>query len=245
MPTQSLSVELSKDAENSEINIKARIKDARFYVVRIYVDMRGIIKNTVRRNGYDRMMCKGEKVSERSVVRYCAPTLAGLKTACLFVLRFESQAEMKNEIRKINRVLTCKGVRTVPLKIDRSSALIYVYRPSMLMRDLGDGKAAALLREHGYETDASPESCVAQLMKRLKHGNVFPHEIGVFLGYPPDDVRDFIENGAAGYKLCGCWKVYSDAESAARLFAKYKNCTRIFINQFEKGKTIDKLTIVK
>ena len=53
----------------------------------------------------------------------------------------------------------------------------------------------------------------------------FPHEIGLFLSYPPEDVRGFIENKACRFKCAGLWKVYGDEERAKELFRQYKRCT--------------------
>lgn len=50
----------------------------------------------------------------------------------------------------------------------------------------------------------------------------FPHEIGLFLGYPLEDVQGFIENRAEGYKCVGCWKVYGDEEYAKQEFRAIK-----------------------
>ena len=55
---------------------------------------------------------------------------------------------------------------------------------------------------------------LARLRARLAQGGAFPHEIGLFLDYPADDVLAFVEKGGAGCKLCGYWKVYGDEEKA-------------------------------
>ena len=39
----------------------------------------------------------------------------------------------------------------------------------------------------------------------------FPHEIGIFLGYPLADVAGFIRNKGRNCKCIGTWKVYGDA----------------------------------
>ena len=48
---------------------------------------------------------------------------------------------------------------------------------------------------------------MVELVRRLNGEEAFPHEIGLFLGYPPEDVDAFIKNGAAGEKCIGMWKV--------------------------------------
>ena len=56
------------------------------------------------------------------------------------------------------------------------------------------------------------------------HGNgemPFPHELGLLLGYPAEDVRGFM---GIGYKKClytGYWKVYEKAEEKIALFSEY------------------------
>lgn len=83
-----------------------------------------------------------------------------------------------------------------------------------------------------------------RLVRRLDENEEFLHEIGLFLGYPPEDVRGFIENKAAGYKYVGDWKVYGDEEKARKTFAKYKKCTRVYCAQFALGKSIERLTVM-
>lgn len=46
-------------------------------------------------------------------------------------------------------------------------------------------------------------------MRRLQRFEAFPHEIGLFLSYPPEDVRGFIEHKGHESKCEGCWKVYA------------------------------------
>ena len=54
-------------------------------------------------------------MSEETVVRLCAPTLAGLKTATLFAAAYQSPVEVRRQVRCLNRVLVPKGLRAVPL----------------------------------------------------------------------------------------------------------------------------------
>lgn len=182
-------------------------------------------------------------MSEDLLVQHCSPTLAGMKTGNLFGCFFSSHREMKECVRCWNRQLTKKGLRVLPLRFQNSRALIYVYRPSKLSVDLKDSLAEKLLKERGYCTENSSH-CVAHLAKRLCEYEEFPHEVGLFLGYPPEDVYGFIENGANGCKCTGCWKVYGDAEKAQKTFDKFKKCTAVYCNQFAKGTSIERLTVV-
>lgn len=181
-------------------------------------------------------------MSEELIVKHCSPTLAGMKTGNIFVCQCRCVDELRETVRCWNRRLTAKGLRILPLRFENGRAMIYVYRPSLLSCDLRHETACSLLCELGY-TAGSPELYLAQLIKRLGEYEEFPHEIGLFLGYPPEDVCGFIENGAKNCKCIGCWKVYGDAETARRTFLKYKKCTDAYCAQYAKGSTVERLTV--
>lgn len=176
------------------------------------------------------------------IVRNCSPTLAGIKAGSIFTCAFAHERAMRASVRRWNRLLVKKGLRIIPLRYRDGRALIYIYRVSRLDQDLRKEEAARLLRERGYACD-TPEHCISHLIRRLRDGEEFPHEIGLFLGYPPEDVQGFIKNGAAGSKLTGYWKVYGDVDAAKRLFAQYKRCTRLYTAQLAKGTDIERLVI--
>lgn len=181
-------------------------------------------------------------MSEELLVRYCAPILAAMKTGNVFTCPCVDAAEIRGCIRRWNKLLVKKGLRVLPLRVQNQRALIYVYRPARLARDLRHTAASELLRERGYCVE-SPESCVLQLVKRLDQYSEFLHEIGLFLGYPPEDVSGFIENKARGCKCVGDWKVYGDEEAARKLFAKFKKCTAVYCAQYAKGRSIERLAV--
>ena len=181
-------------------------------------------------------------MSEELIIRHCSPTLAGMKTASLFTCAYNSEHELLTNIRRLNRRLSNKGLRIVPLRRNGRRALIYVYRPSKLRADMSDAAVSELLQRFGY-APMKPECCIAKLADRIRDCEEFPHEIGLFLGYPPEDVRGFIENGAEGAKLTGDWKVYGDVANASKLFAKYKKCTKVYIDQWSKGRPVERLAV--
>lgn len=181
-------------------------------------------------------------MSEDLLVRHCSPTLAGMKTGNMFTCSFPDGAGMRECIRCWNHLLTKKGLRVLPLRFQNGRALIYVYRPSRLSADLRHTVAKRILKERGYCTDTS-EKCIVQLIRRLCKHEEFPHEIGLFLGYPPEDVCGFIENKADGCKCAGCWKVYGDAAAARKTFAKYKKCSDIYAVQYANGRSVERLTV--
>ena len=181
-------------------------------------------------------------MSELTVVRCCAPTLAGLKTGSLFTCPCEGREALLADVRRLNGTLLPCGLRVLPLRFARDRALVYVFRPAQLRRDLNVRSARAILAEAGYG-DADCGGCLRRLIERLRSGGEFPHEIGLFLGFPPEDVRGFIDNRAQNCKLVGDWKVYGDADRARRIFAQYKKCTQCYCRALRAGAALDQLAV--
>ena len=117
-------------------------------------------------------------MSEELLIRQGAPTLAGIKTGSLFPCACVCRATLLTEIRRINRTLTPKGLCLLPLRIADGRALLYLYRPARLSRDLQDSLAAELLRRAGYP-EGGCAKCLAQLIRRFRAGEEFPHEVGL------------------------------------------------------------------
>ena len=82
---------------------------------------------------------------------------------------------------------------------------------------------------------------IAHLKKRICEAQGFPHEIGLFLGYPPEDVEGFMEYGGRNYKLNGYWKVYSDEYRARTLFERYTKCRDAVCRRLMSGYTLGQL----
>ena len=102
--------------------------------------------------------------------------------------------------------------------------------------------AREVLQNCGYKDHSSPK-CLLRLMERFGEKGEFPHEVGLFLGYPPADVKGFIENKAQNAKCVGCWKVYGDETVARKQFELYRKCTRIYCEQWSRGKNIERLAV--
>ena len=66
------------------------------------------------------------------------------------------------------------------LRYREGLALIYLYRPDRLDRDL-TARAARLLEERGYPC-GNADLCVVKLLHQLRERREFPHEIGLFFG---------------------------------------------------------------
>lgn len=181
-------------------------------------------------------------MSEDLVVLHCSPTMAGIKTASLFTCPMEDDEELRKSLKRFNSILVPKGLRILPVKYLENRVLIYMYRPQRLRNDLGDKLAQAILQEKGYPIE-DVDLCVAHMIYRVNVLKEFPHEIGLFLGYPPKDVQAFIQNEAKNAKLVGTWKVYYDEEQARKMFALYDKCTKTYYEHFHKHNAFERLVV--
>ena len=179
---------------------------------------------------------------EHGLIEYCAPTLAGMKSSNLFNYHFSLRKEVTQELRELNQKLNEKGVYVEALLWKETSVLVYVYRKSHLMKELQQDSVKEFLSSYGY-IDNRIEMCMQRLKERLWEYNGFPHEIGVFLGYPMEDVVGFIQNEGRDCKCCGLWKVYCNEAETKKLFEKMQKCTRIYLRVFAEGRPISNMTV--
>ncbi len=175
------------------------------------------------------------------IVQYCSPTLAGLKVGSLFSYFYKDEKELAELVHLRNQALNQKGIYFTVLLTKKGRALIYVYRKNQLENVLKNPEIQAFLQTMGYHS-FTWQDCRAMLMHHLSRQD-FPHEIGIFLGYPLADIKGFIQHKGANYKLVGCWKVYSDEKQAKALFDSYSKCTRIYETQLAHGMDITQLTV--
>ncbi len=176
-----------------------------------------------------------------ALIQYCSPTLAGLKTGNLFSLKTADE-DIMPEIRELNGLLVKKGLRLIPLRKSCRTTLIYLYRPERLGEDLKDPEADGILRGKGYPCGNS-ELCLMTLIRHLRSGEAFPHEIGLFLGYPPSDVKGFMNSPSEGVQCTGCWKAYGNRCEAERIFERYRKCTDIYCREAKKGVPLEQLAV--
>ena len=174
---------------------------------------------------------------EEHLVTYCSPTLAALKTANMFNWNFGSLEEQREQVRDWNRQLSSKGISIIVLREGTERALLYVYRRKRLERDLKKPRVAEFLQQRGYE-NLEPEQALERLKSRFSHTGEFPHEIGLFLGYPLEDVQGFIDNQGKNSTCSGYWKVYGNAAEALKQFARFEKCRVIYQRLFGQGRGV-------
>lgn len=168
--------------------------------------------------------------------------MAGIKTGNLFTCDFSSKEELLADLKRYNQLFVPRGLFLIPLKLMGNKALLYLFRKDMLAHDLALSETSDLLESFGYK-DADYRTCLSKLVRKLKTMEGFPHEIGLFLSYPIEDVKGFIENHAENFKMVGYWKVYGDENAARKKFSQYDRCTSEYRRRIKKGTALESLVI--
>ena len=149
---------------------------------------------------------------EKSMAYHLAPAMLGIKPACLMSMEKNKDGLEEN--------------------------VELFYNEKLLSDRLADNRVRKLLESFGYDSRMTLEQQLERLSGRISASEDFPHEIGLFLGYPVDDVTGFIQNKGRNYLLCGYWKVYSDENRARRIFSNYDKCRNYLCNKLAQGESI-------
>lgn len=180
-------------------------------------------------------MCEAK--FESILANHCAPVLMGTKLANLISVSKADAGYKEELLKKYNCIFKSYGIAIEKVCECNERMQLFVYNEERLARHLQKTRVSEFLSDYGYES-SELEPCISQLKSKLRHFE-FPHEIGIFLGFPLDDVRSFIENQGQNYVFCRYWKVYHNPELAKRTFNLYDRL-RAFVNErLDEGASID------
>lgn len=166
---------------------------------------------------------------------HAAPMLAGPKPASLVSFRKSRFEDFDALLASYRACFDCKGISFCYLAEGGEYVLILFYRARALEAILSSSKVRTLLDRYGYGKMASLGEMLSELRRRMQKRMTFPHEVGLFLGYPPEDVQGFIDNGGQCFAYSGYWKVYANEDETRRLFDFYTDCTHRFCRKLEEG----------
>lgn len=168
------------------------------------------------------------------IIFQCAPFLKGLKASAMLSLAYE-------DLRELDDIFAETDVKCRILAECRGRGLVLLYRESALKSFLNRKDIRKFLEGFGY-TDQDMEAALLRLSARIRQtcykDRTFPHEIGIFLDYPLEDVRGFIREEGKNSLLNGYWKVYHNPGKAQMTFYAYDKAKVSAVNEFLMGKTM-------
>ena len=125
---------------------------------------------------------------EAMIACFAAPLIKGLRCGTLINLCRNGEDMRRAWCSQKNSLSRRFGVEFAEMSVTDRSVVLFIYRTDLLALYLSRDDTACFLEDMGYNCGSDfPNGCVRTLKERFKSS--MPHEIGVFLGYPLDDVR--------------------------------------------------------
>ena len=174
---------------------------------------------------------------DETIVHCSAPALCGIKPASLFSMKGECFLGGKKKLHEWQVYFARLRRYFVPIKKNDGRILFFVFDKNLLEKVCGEKSNAEYLRRKGYPVDGGFNLVLGELLTRLYRCDDFPHEVGLFLGYPLSDVLGF-ENGSPDCKYSGFWKVYANVPDAERKMRLYKSCSDICMKWLDEGLSV-------
>ena len=161
----------------------------------------------------------------------CAPVISGIKISNLLTIPAKS-------LRELSVVLKKTELSFRILYPGRERLVILIYREAKLREYLAREEVMAFIYKCGYETSDISKIFpvfVKRYMRYMELKQDFPHELGLFLGYPIEDVEGFIKENGKNYLYSGYWKVYKDTELKISLFKDYESVQTEIVRLLYEG----------
>lgn len=173
---------------------------------------------------------------KETIANQCAQVLMDVKPSNLLILKEEEQKDFlqMEHFSGISCICLYKGE-------EKSSWLLY--RKDRLEAILLWPQVQQFLAEYGYlAATQSLEEMLERLAQRFtaykKNRISFPHELGIFFGYPLEDVKGFIEHQGKDYLCSGYWKVYHNEQKARHTFWLYQNVKEKVLQMVYAGRSL-------
>lgn len=126
------------------------------------------------------------------------------------------------------------NIKYINLRECENALIILIYDEKELSNYIFKKENKSFLEKLGYSEKNDLNAYLKMLKGRYEKFNC-PHELGVFLGYPLDDVKDFMNCSNKKCLACGYWRVYNDYDSAKEIFSTYDMIKEKVVNFILKG----------
>ena len=184
-----------------------------------------------------RLASNGDDSVELRLIIQNAAVLKGKRISGMLFLN-------DKELARISMKLHNTNISLIILCTCKKRHLVMVYRAKELEEHLRSKEVSDYLREFGYRRDDFISNLI-RLHQRMNgfynKMKEFPHEVGVFLGYPICDIKGFLENKGERYLHSGYWKIYGNLEETRKKFLSYDEAREIAIDEFLSGRELESI----
>lgn len=176
------------------------------------------------------------------------PTLKKIKPASLIHFQRKYISDIDSFFAVFIEELSKFGCSYEVIYSNIRSLYILIYQESQLRVLLGNYSKHSILLENGYDVAANSLQTTFEVFKKryekhMRYKVEFPHELGLFLGYPVLDVEGFIQNNGQNYLINGYWKVYQNVENALDIFKIYTYLRNEAEMRFIQGRELSEIKL--
>lgn len=168
---------------------------------------------------------------ETQLALQCAPLITGLKVSNLLIIP-------KGNEEVVKRILNRTGISFYRLIQTRTKTTFLLFRRNELEEFLSDENVRNVFMKAGYKSlqiGKILRTFSLRYEAYMQGDKSFPHEMGLLLGYPVEDVVGFMENNGKNFLYSGYWKVYENQKAKVKLFDKFKVAEETLIHLLSNG----------
>ena len=171
-----------------------------------------------------------KKVEHNSLLRFLtiklAPVLVNVKPAVLVGMSNRRNECNYRELWIKNKTLLISNFG-LSYREFKGARQVLFYNPLLLDGVLNKVACKDFLNRFGYFDCICLDDYLELLAERFNSGQ-FPHEIGVFLGYPLKDVQGFLEHPARKPIRSGRWKVFGEVGPSVHVMNIFRKAETMF-----------------
>ncbi len=162
-----------------------------------------------------------------------APTLEGHKPSSIITLS-KNNRELNLLWQKYKQDFTSEcGLDFYEIKNKKDSITLLFYNRCKIIDVIYKEENMKFLKMFGYNENLNLNEILDILKFRFE--KVCPHEIGIFLGFPLDDVICFMKYPDKECLLCGYWKVYNNLDIARQKFIRFDKAKNNVVKSILRG----------
>ena len=151
-----------------------------------------------------------------------------------YVKTIMNRKRVIEELKSSNYMVRSMGERMALNTPVQGSASDILKKAMVEINNIFEKENKKFLLQLGYCDKEDLDEYLIILKRRYKEFNC-PHELGVFLGFPLNDVKDFMGCKEKKCLSCGYWLVYNDLQEAKKVFSKYDKVKEHTVNYILNG----------
>ena len=160
---------------------------------------------------------------ETQLALQCAPLITGLKISNMLIVSNEDE-------KLVQAILKRTGMSCYRLLQNEKKITLLLFRRNQLEKFLEREEVSEVLREEGYvEIQLGRILSIFQMRYRayMNGSKIFPHEMGLLLGYPVEDVTGFM--------------VYADVAKKLEIFKQFEMAKEMLIRLVSSGVSMEEI----